>query len=134
MFAAGSGDFGVGVFGSMVTNRITSCGSDPEPSFQFNVDPDLTIHFNVDLDPAPHHSDDESATTDPSRLHFEPPRLHFEPLKLQNFDFNTDPDLALRSNADPYQMRIRNPVGKCCVRMKLSFFSLFMLTDSDMLM
>jgi len=57
MFAAGSGDFGVGVFGSMVTNRITSCGSDPEPSFQFNVDPDLTIHFNVDLDPAPHHSD-----------------------------------------------------------------------------
>jgi hypothetical protein len=47
-------------------------------------------------------------STDPTGLHFEPlglycelPRLYFEPKKLQNFDFNADPDPASNSNADP---------------------------------
>jgi hypothetical protein len=50
---------------------------------------------------------------DPPRLHFElpgllyerprpsPPRLYFDPLKLLNFDFNADQDLAFHCNADP---------------------------------
>jgi hypothetical protein len=45
---------------------------------------------------------------DPPGLYFKAPsphcersRLHFEPLKLLNFDFNLDPDPALRPIADP---------------------------------
>jgi hypothetical protein len=45
---------------------------------------------------------------EPPGLHFEPPGLHcersgpyFEPLKLLNFDFNADSDLAFYTNADP---------------------------------
>jgi hypothetical protein len=30
-----------------------------------------------------------------------PLRLYFEPLKLLNFDFHTDPDPAVHTDADP---------------------------------
>ncbi len=62
--------------------RITF-NTDPDPAFHFNADPEPAEHFNADLnaDPTPRQSD---------LL----PLVCFEPLKLLNFVFDADPDLA----------------------------------------
>jgi hypothetical protein len=70
-------------------------------AFHFNAapNPDPTLHQKMGI------CDHWSIET--PGLHCERPHpshgFYFEPLKLQNFDFNADPDpdLAVHSNADP---------------------------------
>jgi hypothetical protein len=89
----------------------------PNPAFHCNANPDPAFHFNADPDADP----------DPLRpllyavifqhldLHWEPPRLYLEPLKLMNFDFNGDPDPALKI----LRIRICNPVGYTTLKLGL---------------
>jgi hypothetical protein len=78
----------------------------------------------ADLD---HFNADPDADPDPLRpllftvifqhldLHWEPPRLYLEPLKLMNFDFNEDPDPALKI----LRIRICNSVGYTTLKLGL---------------
>jgi hypothetical protein len=90
--------------------------ADPDPALHFYADPDTDFNLNTNPDPAPLQCDRnlrplvyrpyilQSSIFEPPGLHCERPRpstaLFCKLLKLLNFDFNADSDLAFHSNAD----------------------------------